>query len=91
MAQIAEALGAEAIFEALASRESREAVEALFRSASLLMTDGSLDVRQEAKRILSVLMANDKFESVLKACVDPELVKKIRKQLDMVKKQLVEQ
>ena len=66
-------------------------MEILYKSAAQLLNDGSLDVRQEAKRIFSILMENPMFEKELKKNVSSNLVRKIRKSLDTLAKQLQEQ
>ena len=88
---MAETLGNDTIWDASNKRDSREAVEILYKSAAQLLNDGSLDVRQEAKRIFSILMENPAFEKELKKTVSPNLVRKIRKSLDSLAKQLLEQ
>ncbi len=85
IAHITESIGTEAIYNGLNERDSREASEAIFRSAISLMSDGSLDVRQEAKRIFSILMQSDSFEKSLGNIVSGDDLTKIRKQLDSFK------
>ena len=57
-------------------------MELLFQSAALLMCDGSLDVRQNAKRIFSILKELPEFQSILRLAVPDQVSQKIRKQLD---------
>ena len=57
-------------------------MELLFQSAALLMCDGSLDVRQNAKRIFSVLKELPEFQNILRLAVPNHVSQKIRKQLD---------
>ena len=57
-------------------------MELLFQSAALLMCDGSLDVRQQAKRIFSVLKELQDFQAVLRSAVPNQVSQKIRKQLE---------
>ena len=57
-------------------------MELLFQSAALLMCDGSLDVRQNAKRIFSILKELPEFQSILRLAVPDHVSQKIRKQLD---------
>ena len=57
-------------------------MELLFQSAALLMCDGSLDVRQQAKRIFSVLKELEDFQAVLRSAVPNQVSQKIRKQLE---------
>ena len=63
-------------------KDSKDAVELLFQSAALLMCDGSLDVRQQAKRIFSVLKELQDFQAVLRSAVPNQVSQKIRKQLE---------
>ena len=46
------------------------------------MCDGSLDVRQNAKRIFSILKELPEFQSILRLAVPDQVSQKIRKQLD---------
>ena len=57
-------------------------MELLFQSAALLMCDGSLDVRQQAKRIFSVLKELQDFQAVLRSAVLNQVSQKICKQLE---------
>ena len=57
-------------------------MELLFQSAALLMCDGSLDVRQQAKRIFSVLKELQDFQTILQSAVPNNVSQKIRKQLE---------
>ena len=57
-------------------------MELLFQSAALLMCDGSLDVRQQAKRIFSVLKELQDFQAILRSAVPNQVSQKIRKQLE---------
>jgi hypothetical protein len=88
VAHLCESLGSETLYEGLNSKDSREATESVFKSATILMTDASLDVRQAAKNIFAVLMENPKFEMVLKMVVPHEQIGQIRKQLDALSKQM---
>jgi len=73
---------------AFTQKESKETVEFIFKMAAQLMTDGSLDVRQEAKKIFAILMEIEDFEKILKYSVSLEVISKIRKPLDSVLKSL---
>ena len=90
LANLTENLGVDAIWDAYHKRDSSEAVETLYRAAAKLLNDGSLDVRQEAKRIFIVLMQDDHFEYNVKKIVAPELYNKIKKSLINLAKQLSE-
>ena len=57
-------------------------MELLFQSAALLMCDGSLDVRQQAKRIFSVLKELQDFQAILRSAVPNQVSQKICKQLE---------
>ena len=91
LANLTENLGVDAIWDAYHKRDSSEAVETLYRAAAQLLNDGSLDVRQEAKRIFIVLMQDDHFEYNVKKIVASELYNKIKKSLINLAKQLSEQ
>ena len=72
-------------------KESKETIELIVKSGAQLLADGSLDVRQEAKRIFAILMDVENrqdFEKILKNSVSPEVIQKLRKQLDSVLKSL---
>ena len=72
-------------------KESKETIELIFKSGAQLLADGSLDVRQEAKRIFAILMDVENrqdFEKILKNSVSPEVIQKLRKQLESVLKSL---
>ena len=73
---------------AFTQKESKETVEFIFKMAAQLMTDGSLDVRQEAKKIFAILLEIEDFEKILKYSVTLEVISKIRKPLDSVLKSL---
>ena len=65
-------------------------MELLFQSAALLMCDGSLDVRQQAKRIFSVLKELQDFQAILRSAVPNQVSQKIRKQLENLQPALTE-
>ena len=71
-------------------KDSKDAVELLFQSAALLMCDGSLDVRQQAKRIFSVLKELQDFQAILRSAVPNQVSQKIRKQLENLQPALTE-
>ena len=78
-------LGSDAIAKAHGQKESKDAVELLFQSAALLMCDGSLDVRQQAKRVFSVLLEHQEFQTILRSAVPNQVLQKIHKQLEAMK------
>ena len=88
LANICGILGSARIHSAHAQKESKDSVELMFKIGAQLLTDGSLDVRQEAKRIFIILMEIPEFEKMLKSSVSNEIIPKIRKQLDSVAKMM---
>ena len=66
----------------------KETTDILLNSLATLMCDGSLDVRQEAKRAFSGLLVHSNFELVLRSSVPSQTIQKIRKQLDLLRSQL---
>ena len=88
LANICSVLGSTRIMSAFTQKESKETVEFIFKMAAQLMTDGSLDVRQEAKKIFAILMEIEDCEKILKYSVSLEVISKIRKPLDSVLKSL---
>lgn len=81
LANMCQALGAENILEGVDKQAA--SVQLLFKSLATLLSDGSLDVRQEAKRAFSVLVEHENFDQVLHNSVGPNL--KLRKQLEGLK------
>ena len=88
LANICNVLGSTRIMSAFTQKESKETVEFIFKMAAQLMTDGSLDVRQEAKKIFAILLEIEDFEKILKYSVTLDVISKIRKPLDSVLKSL---
>ena len=88
LANICGILGSARLHSAHAQKESKDSVELIFKIGAQLLTDGSLDVRQEAKRIFIVLMEMLEFEKILKLSISGDIIQKIRKQLDSVAKMM---
>ena len=88
LANICGILGSARIHSAHAQKESKDSVELMFKIGAQLLTDGSLDVRQEAKRIFIILMEMTEFEKILRISISTEIIQKIRKQLDSVAKMM---
>ena len=93
LAHICTTLGGQAIHQLHNSskqKDSKDTLKVLVHCASHLMCDGSLDVRQEAKKIFLLLMEDqddNNFEALLQSCVPMSTIQKIRKQLDNLSKQ----
>lgn len=88
LANMCQVLGSDCIFEAVEDTKQKEWVHLLFTSLACLMSDGSLDVRQEAKRGFSALVSHDNFTQVLRTAVPSQNIQKIHKQLESLKSQL---
>lgn len=86
LANMCQVLGAGCILQAEAEdAKQKESVHLLFTSLACLMSDGSLDVRQEAKRGFSALVSHDNFSKVLTAAVPSQVLQKIHKPLQQLK------
>ena len=55
------------------------------------MTDGSLDVRQQAKLIFATLLENENFHNIYQRAVPSNIREKIKKPMENLAKQVEEE